>query len=755
MYSEISVEGNTNYLNTDISITEGNDSFNHILTDSNKKIYDKSTKKTKNSEHSKVRKSVKPKIRTSSKLLTVKEIHSPSHTSPVEKANPNDANKKFSVQKLNPKDEMIFNKLFPINFKDSTENLIKEKDETERSIRLSIIGKEKVFQFSQNSLINVIAFDSLQIPQKEKTKLVQIKKIHELFKKQEYYYKEETELLFEQRIKNIFSNTAYSIIDLFFSGDEFNMRRLLPVDFTDLKKKILAAQTNFKLLSALEKKNYISNLKELKLKHKEEKKLRLLELNEPGEKIYMIKIKNNIKNALNNFVEKFTNEEISMAKKCLINNWRFPPPSYFESTYSKIDQVGTTTKKVDGDASGDELRYSNSVKLMNTSWTKDFYINMIRNINDEPSNLNISHMNNNKTHEDLEIYKNCLDTIERQKGGVWINWNHFLEIFKGFVIVHNPKHYKSVINVDNNWYNYKNDIYCNEKLAFFLTTKSNFTNNNNYNQNNVVSESPNNINNMDKNIKDIKNQNPKDDKNAKDAKSVKEVIREKDSSSFLKDVAGQKSQNTAVNPITAKYNTEITFNQGLLPNTKFYNSLNNSCFLIVFEPNTTYNHLFADMKYYIIFDLISSSGKKIFSNIRLSGYCATYQFDEIYFDHDYYLIITGGIHPFGYNLRILSDHYVETLTYFNYIKKFHELHQHTLAVGYPAFEKNKIYVIARVKIINKEKSNFMISIKQNEANIDNYLRQYYEVYLVVKKKERKIYLEKLEELEASDEPIYV
>lgn len=702
--------------------------------------------------------------RNSTKLLTVKEYDSPKSNSKymnIRLSNNNVDNNYFGNNNnynynsnslnlnstvLSLKDEVKLNKLYPISFKDNILSLKLEKEKNERFIKNAIMGKEKMFKFSVGVLANLNLIESIQVSEKTRNIINQITKINSLYQLGEKYYKQQSSPVIDNNkaLKNILSDCAYSITDIFFNGDEFNMERLKPVDFTDLKKKVLAAQTNFKLLTAQEKKNYISNIKELKLKHKDEKKQRLQELNEPGERLYLIKIKNSIKSALSSFLEKYTNEEISMAKKCLINNWRFPPPSYFERTFSKIEL--SNFKKIDGETSSDEMKYSNSIKLMNTSWTKEFYCNMIRNIHDEPSNLNISYINNKIFQEELEIYKNPKELVERQKGGVWVSWQEFLNIFKGFVIIHNSKSYRSIINIDNNWYNYKSDTYYNEKFVFFLTT--NF---NNLNANHPSHQAQ--IGNIIDKGAD-KSANAKDDKGKPQYQSLQNNVGNNISNN---NTFSANQLNTIINSnnvVYAKYNTDLSFSQSFPPNTKFYNSLSNSCFLIVFEPNTTLNYLFYDSKYYIIFDLITTSGKKIFSNIRLSGYFATYQFDEIYFDQEYYLIVTGGVFPFGYNLRILSDHFVETLTHFNYIKKYYGLNQTNLTVSYHCSEKNKIFVFARVKIINKERSSYYISIKQNENN-DNYLKKFYEVFIVNQTKERRLFLDKLDYLDASETPYYV
>jgi hypothetical protein len=644
---------------------------------------------------------------------------------------------------VNIEADKILNKLNPIVFKDDYETIKKERENLHKIIKQSLFLKEKTNKISTSILSNLnYCIQSNQVPLEQKHIVNQIKNINDIYENTKKILNEKNNLLYQRKTKSVYSDIIFNVSDLFFSGEEFNMKRLQPVDFTDLKQKILAAQTNFKLLSAQEKKNYITNIKELKLKHKEEKKSRLMELNKPGEKVYLVKVQHSLKNILSSILEDYSNEEVLMAKKCLLNNWRFPPAAYFESSFSKYDLAPSANKKNEGgnnnnDNSPDEQKLPNSIKLMNTSWTRDFYIKMVKNIGDD--NLNISQMNDKKIQQtELDFYKNPKEIVEREKHGVWINWSNFLSIFKGFVILHNPKNYTSVVNVDSNWYNYKTDIYSSERLTFFFTSS---------------------INNIDKNFLALSEKNEYqaniiDNKIKKDPKG-KEVHNSNiniDSNILNLTI---KNLNGSNNIITERLNLNNNFDGNKLPNTKFFNNTQNSCINIVFEPNNSNSYLFSETKYYIIFDLISFSGRKLFSNIKLSGHFATYQFDEIIFEQDYYLVITGGLYPFGYNLRIMSDHFIETLTFFNYTKRLNNLNSFLVGINYPIIEKSRIFLLTKIKIENKVNANLMFNIKQNEGNIDNNLKQYFEFYLIKNENEKKININKIYEIQESDEPYYV
>ena len=77
--------------------------------------------------------------------------------------------------------------------------------------------------------------------------------------------------------KNMFENKVhvgflYNVIE-FFDNKKFNMKRLLPIDFSDLKAMVKQLNTTyvFKQLPREEKKIYIQKLKEIKQIQKQEK----------------------------------------------------------------------------------------------------------------------------------------------------------------------------------------------------------------------------------------------------------------------------------------------------------------------------------------------------------------------------------------------------------------------------------------------------------------------------------------------------
>ena len=133
---------------------------------------------------------------------------------------------------------------------------------------------------------------------------------------------------------NLYKGILYDIVD-FFDNKEYNMDRLQPIDFSDLKQMLKDFNKNnvFKQLNREEKKDYISNLKKIKEQQKMLKAQRIENLKLNGEQYYAVKIQNNGIEKMN-YISKYGENEIQMAKKCLLNKWQFPPMEYLDESFS-------------------------------------------------------------------------------------------------------------------------------------------------------------------------------------------------------------------------------------------------------------------------------------------------------------------------------------------------------------------------------------------------------------------------------------
>ncbi len=247
------------------------------------------------------------------------------------------------------------------------------------------------------------------------------------------------------------SDYAYSIIEAF-NNESFNMKRIKPLDFSDLKMKVQQAKVSYKQLTREEKKTYIQSLMELKAKQKEERNKRIEDLKMAGEKVLLFKIKSESLFAPKlDFLLPYIHEEIEMAKKCLLNKWDFPPASFFEFGNYKSKASNFPELYDDFISNSPTKNHASSV------WNKELYLQIVGN------------------HDFSLNEKNPLKRVE----GDWINIDDFKNLFKKCIILHNPKFYKTQLKIDNNWYYYNNDAYeMNlECQVFYLNTG--ITNDNN------------------------------------------------------------------------------------------------------------------------------------------------------------------------------------------------------------------------------------------------------------------------------------
>ena len=105
------------------------------------------------------------------------------------------------------------------------------------------------------------------------------------------------------------------------------MKRLKFLDFSDLEKDLINKKVPFKQLALNEKKQYLLDRQKLRREKLEEKYKRLKELKEDGIEYTLIKLINqSIEIHDLKFFKQYTEEEIKLAKKCILNNWKFPPP---------------------------------------------------------------------------------------------------------------------------------------------------------------------------------------------------------------------------------------------------------------------------------------------------------------------------------------------------------------------------------------------------------------------------------------------
>lgn len=135
--------------------------------------------------------------------------------------------------------------------------------------------------------------------------------------------------------EDVLVNFIYSVCD-FFNSKKYNMERLRPLNFSDLKQTVMDAQSQgvYKQLPREQKKRYLANLLEVKNKQLEIKNQRINDLKKEGKQIYLIKISNKcIGIPKFDFYIPYNDLDIYIVKQCLLNNWLLPPPSYYSERF--------------------------------------------------------------------------------------------------------------------------------------------------------------------------------------------------------------------------------------------------------------------------------------------------------------------------------------------------------------------------------------------------------------------------------------
>ena len=265
-------------------------------------------------------------------------------------------------------------------------------------------------------------------------------------------------LLEEKKIElydeKIYVGIIYDIIE-FFNNCNFNMTRLLPIDFSNLRNMIKNFHVHnvFKQLSREEKREYIHQLKEIKIKQKEEKHKRINELKSNGKPYFSIKVSNTSVFA-HPFLINHKEDEIEMTKKCILNKWSYPPIDYLENVYKETHQniKNESTEEINANEKNDENE-GEKKKKKHYTWSKDVYMHLIKN--------------------NTEQYENEIQPLIREEG-TWIEPNDFFKCFDSFIMLYNPKFYQSLYDWDNLWYD-TNDFFsvdCKNKVLHFIPNEN-------------------------------------------------------------------------------------------------------------------------------------------------------------------------------------------------------------------------------------------------------------------------------------------
>ena len=545
---------------------------------------------------------------------------------------------------------------------ESKEN--KEKEEKQKSEITKSSNKKAVFQRSPNkkqtTLMKEIQLNTGELKRKNR----------------------KTDLIDQKN--NIIYNYLYAADD-FFCNENFNMKRLNFLDFSDLVKELEDKKVEFKRLPADKKRQYIIERKKLKLEKLEEKKRRIQCLKETGNNYNLIHIINQTLNLPQiEYFSEYTSENVELAKKCLLNNWVFPPPSTFQKEFLKaedqqkslMDLKKLEDKVIPGKKKKKEVNKNKPLGMF--TWTKDMYEELIGG------------------KEALEVYKNApkIPKKSRLNSGGWITFDDMCNKFNKLIIIQNTKLcYKESLYVDNEWHNYKTDeFHPSEDNAIFLFVKTPFD--------------------------DISNDEINEGNNKVDIKNMKKQIKKKEKNKKVEEEKSE-SENSHLSDLR--------------------NSANPNCsILIIFEPlNEEFklNEKISEITYpYISLDLIEKDTNiSIKKNIILNKFYSEFYFPYLLKKKEYFVKINGGYTPFGYNLQLFSDFFkIQHVSVNNFLKKFFAFQEFsTTAETFGPIEKNKNYMLAKVSFNLKDTKNYdKLRFKIDIKHEFYFLKKYITVFLV-------------------------
>ena len=551
----------------------------------------------------------------------------------VEKPENQDNTKKDIINEVIPEEEHNEIKVVDNNIE------VLQEDNNKKDIvnsKINSINKNNIYSSMKNKLTMT---DSIS----EFNKL-EFKRIHE---KLEDYTME----------NNLYKGILYDIID-FFDNKEYNMNRLQPIDFSDLKAMLKNFNKNnvFKQLNKEEKKEYISNLKEIKEKQRFLKAQRIESLKLKGPQYYSVKIQNKGIDKTS-YTSQYCEQEYQMAKKCLLNKWEFPPMEYLDKRYEEkkalerekelqeeLEQEEKNKKKKklkdkekekkNLEKKENEENKENKENKEKRTWSKEIYMQLIDN-NTDQFNESVSPINRNE--------------------GYWIESNIFFNSFDNFIVLYNPSKYNTVFDWDNYWADTSDILTSKDENSVLYLKKINLN-------------KPENTN--------LNAKGDKKDKNDKNEQQAEEII--------------IKNQNPC------------------------------NYIVIMYETISDKNNKLRNLPYKVNFRFIKKDEK--YENgkiIKIDSFYGSKRIDGLQEDSEYFLIFEGGVFPEGFYLKVISDFSITPLNYQNFLTNHQLFNKQTFHVEHNALQKNEIYVLLRVSILNEARSKFMIISNNTKDKYSN------------------------------------
>ena len=482
---------------------------------------------------------------------------------------------------------------------------------------------------------------------------------------------------------NLYKGILYDLVD-FFDNKKYNMDRLKPIDFSDLKALLKNFNKNnvFKQLSKDEKKDYITNLKKIKEQQKMLKAKRIENLKLNGEEYCAMKIENKGIDKTN-YNAKYEEIEIEMAKKCFLNKWEFPPMEYLDERYAekkkkeeeleknkehenREKKVKKTRIQEKQQAQKNEANINNNTdkekeneininkdkekgkeekgieQKEKRTWSKEIYMQLIDN--------------------NVDQFKESLDPIKRIEGS-WIESSPFFNLFDSFLVLYNPSKYNTIFDWDNYWYETSDILSPKEENSVLYFKKINL----------LEKEEP--------------KENDKKDKKEKDKDKIERSSKD----------------------VSIKNKTPCNY------------------IVIMYETISDKNNKLRNHPYKINFRFIKKEERiETGKVIKINSFYGCERIEGLEEDSEYFLIFDGGIYPEGFYVQIISDYSITPLSWQNFLSNNLGYNKQSFHVEHNTLEKNEIYVLLRVSILNETRSKFMIITNNTK---DKYSNEFIKLYI--------------------------
>jgi len=529
----------------------------------------------------------------------------------------------------------------------------------------------------------------------------------------------------------IICDMGYSVLELF-SSHQFNMKRTKPILFDDLKLNIIK---KYKQMDPEEKVIYIEKIKELRIKQKKEKKIRINEYLDIGKSIMFIRIYNGSISHRIEVHSPVTSNEIKAAKFCIENNIPFPPEKYFEHSF--LD-------KAHKDEETGEINF----------WTKNFYHKLLKKyfkdkiLKEEENKKNQPNQEEIKDNDQINELENNEEKIENEEDkkniliekinslyeqfnqkllglenefenkcnmptpGTWMNFEFFLNSFNTFILYKNSLNFKYKLNIDNIYYNYNNDLFEEKESSNII---------------HLVKEE-----NEQNNIKNENNINPFSE----------------DELYIIFEANGEKNFKSISSGLEYE-SSKLTIN------TNKYNDFEYSIILKIYQvtkENESEHYKIDKIK------ICTMKGYYMCLNLNLSELNNNKERAA----NEYFIFIRGNKCPFGYHLQLFSNQYsLENYSLNQFMTTYNKYIEKRLNIMHPTLRKYQYYLMAHFAIEYKDESDNG-SENKNEKKIvkfyndivnydDNYIKNNIEVILINNCTNKKInlYLKQIIEIDFS------